>query len=134
MHRAADETLDRIDEAVAQARARADRAREYRDRLELLRADGRSRGGAAGVTLGPTGAVLDVHLGRGLHSASLERIRAELLDANAAARAELAERVVALTGQAFGEDSATTREIATRYREMLAPPVDDGPGPAGVLR
>lgn len=138
MHTGADETLDRIDEAVAQARDRADRARAYRDELDAVRVVGRSRDGGGEVTLGHTGAVLDLHLGRGLAGASLERIRAALLEANATAQAQLTAQVAELTGQAFGADSGTTREIAAHYREMFPLPESEGqghgPDVSGVLR
>lgn len=138
MHTGAEETLARVDVAVAQARERADRARAYREELDTLRVVGRSRGGAAEVTLGHTGAVLDLHLDGGLAGASLEMIRGALLEANATGQAQLTARVAELTGQAFGEDSATTREIAAHYRELF-PPLDvtghgHGPGVSGVLR
>jgi hypothetical protein len=132
--------LARIDGAVAQAREQAIRAQAYREELDALRVVGRSRDDAAEVTLGHTGAVLDLRLGRHLEEASLERIRAAVLEANAAGRAQLAGRVAELTGQAFGEESETTLEISALYGEMF-PPVDDdrsgrgqGHGQPGVLR
>jgi hypothetical protein len=133
-----EDTLARIDGAVALARERAERAAACRDQLDALRVVGRCRDGTAEVTLGHTGALLDLHLGGGLGTASLERIASALLEANTTAQARLSARVAELTGQAFGEDSGTTREIAAHYRSMFPPPDRDdrghGPASSGVLR
>jgi DNA-binding protein YbaB len=131
-----EEALAQIDRAVAQAQERVTQARAYQAELEGMRVVGQSRDGTAEVTLGHTGAVLDVYLGRSLQDAGLDRIRAVLLEANSAAQAQLAEQVTELTGRTFGRDSGTTREIAAQYRQMFPPPDDTGPGAGqgGVLR
>ncbi|GAB3769277.1 DNA-binding protein YbaB [Nocardioides ginsengisegetis] len=128
-----EEALASVDRAVAEARAHAIRAQALSVDLDALRVTGQSRDGAAEVTLSHTGAVTDVYFGRRLENAGLDQLRTAFLQANAAAQSQLAARVTELSGRAFGDDSATTRELAARYRQMF-PPAEGGSDHPGVLR
>jgi hypothetical protein len=128
-----EEALAHVDRGVAEAQGRAVRAQALSADLDGLRVSGRSRDGAAEVTLTHTGAVVDVHLGRRLENAGLDQIRAAILEANTAAQGELSAQVTQLTMRALGESSAAAREISEQYRQMF-PPVDGGPSDHGVLR
>lgn len=132
----AEEALSSVDRAVADAQQRAVEARRFSEELDQVRVVGQSRDGAAEVTLTHTGALTDIYLGRRLEDASLDKIRSSILEASVAAQGQLADRVSALAGQAFGNESGTTRELVRQYADLFppAPPDEDGPHTSGVLR
>ena len=137
-HPSAEEALASVDQAVAAAQDRAERAHDYRRRLDRLRVTGRSRDGVARVTLSHTGALSDLHLERTAEHLGAERVRAVVLEANRAAQGHLVAAVTEVTAEAFGRDSATAREIARQYADLFPPPAEPGATVAtdrpGVLR
>ncbi|MCR6033495.1 hypothetical protein GGQ22_18955 [Nocardioides sp. zg-579] len=139
MYSSPEEALASVDRAAAQMQEQVVKAQAYAVEVETLRIVGQSRDGAAEVTVGHNGAIRDLYLARSLNDATLDRIRAAVLEANADAQRQVVERVSELSAETFGAESATAREISRQYAEMFpAAPDDDGGSAgstgAGVLR
>ena len=135
MYSNAEDALASVDRAAARMQEQAAKARAFADEVSRLQVVGQSRDGAAEVTVGHNGALKDLDLGRSLDDASLEQIRAAVLEANADAHRQVVDRVGELSAAAFGADSATSRELVGQYADMFPAPPDE-PGArssAGVL-
>ena len=88
----ADEALARIDRGVAQAESRASRAREFADGYAALEGTGASDGGDVKVTVGAEGLLSRLTITDAAASSSGASVRAAILEANAAAVADLRQR------------------------------------------
>ncbi|MGC5628023.1 hypothetical protein ACPYO6_07215 [Georgenia sp. Z1344] len=120
-----DEQKQRIEDQVRQVQAKSEAYEEFGRRVEDLRAVGVSKDGGAEVTLDVHGAMVDLALTDKVSDATLVQIRQDVLEANDAARVELARLVRELAEDVGGVDSETSASLDALYRPRLDEDDDD---------
>lgn len=118
----ADDARTRIELAMRQAQENVERSRELTRDLETMRVVGRSRDGSAEVVLSSSGALVDLRLDERLNSASLDEVRAAVLQANTDARSRAEEEIASVAGRHFGAGSKTVDQFEDHYTKMLRLP------------
>lgn len=130
------EAHQRVRELIDKAHDHARAAQTMVTDLDALRVTGRAQDGTS-VTLGHTGALLELSLSEELSGAATSEVERSLREANTAAQQELRSRVGELAALHYGEDSDTSRQFEQQYADLFPepPPEEERPrGGPGVLR
>jgi DNA-binding protein YbaB len=119
--RALDGTQRLVDDWQAGFEHRAAQAQLLAGRLAVATASARSSDGLVEVTVGPSGAVADLHLDEAIRRRSAERTAQEIMATIAAARAALAELAAAAVADTVGTDSEVGRAVLSSYQRAGQP-------------
>jgi hypothetical protein len=115
-----DAAIDRVQADIRAAQERAVRAVEVKAALDRLRGRARSARGEVTAEVDPSGQLLDLHLADDAVELSARDLAALVLDTVRAAGREAGRQALAVTAEAFGEDSPVTEhlrgELAGRLR------------------
>ena len=116
-----------VDDWESMLHQRATTARELSTRLTALTATARDRSGLINVTVSSSGSIMDLTLDERCRQQSAAETARQILATVRTAQAQVLEQIRAVTGQAYGEGSATAESITESYRQRLHP---DGPDAA----
>lgn len=112
-----DAAMARIDEQIAEAQERAQRASQVRAEMDAVRGQATSSRGEVRATVDVSGRLVDLVLtddALALRPAELSRM---ILETGAAAAAKAARTAVELTSDAFGDASAVTERLRAELAE-----------------
>lgn len=115
------EATSRVDALVAQAREHAERMRALSGELEAIEVTGTADGVA--VTLGHTGALVDVRIDRG--SAYPDELEQAVLAASRAAQQRLRAVVDEVVAEHCGADTPTAEHFAEQYARLFPDDTDE---------
>jgi DNA-binding protein YbaB len=114
-----DAAIARVEAEIRAAQERAERAGQVKERLDRVRGQARSRRGEVTVVADPAGRLLDVDIaddGMRLGARDLGRLIVET--AQAASR-DAGRQALAITAEAFGEESPVTERLRGELVERL---------------
>lgn len=120
-----DAAMARIDEQIAEAQERAQRATQVRIEMDALRGQAISSRGEVRATVDVSGRLVDLVLTEdavALRPADLSRM---ILETTAAAAVKASRLAVDLTADAFGETSAVTERLRAELVERTPVPQSD---------
>jgi hypothetical protein len=104
-----------VDEWQAGIEARAAAARALSERLAGLSASVRSADDLVGVTVGPSGAITELHLAEGIRRQPAEDTARSILATMRAAQAALTAAATEITAETVGADSATGQAVIASF-------------------
>ncbi|MFV0634085.1 YbaB/EbfC family nucleoid-associated protein [Demequina sp.] len=109
-----------LEDQVAQAQARAVRARDMQHEIQALRARARSRNGEVEAETDASGALTDLRLNDraiDMHPQALAQL---ILETTMQARKSAGEKAVAVATEAFGENSSATSMLRHEVEQREA--------------
>lgn len=117
----AQERIQKIEDQIAEAKQRAERANRLRDEVDAMRGDASSAGREVKVEVDSIGRLVNITFNDGALSLTPSSLGRVVLDTYNKAHAEMGSRVMEKVGEAFGAESAT----ADAMRPIYQPPKPD---------
>ncbi|WP_152650617.1 YbaB/EbfC family nucleoid-associated protein [Demequina aurantiaca] len=121
-----DAAITRVEEQVRQAEAVAAKAQALEKEMKLLVGSAQSPRREASVTVTVQGALVDLQLSRDAMELDERALSKIIVETVAKAQRNVGERAVALTSEAFGEDSPITARMRAEADERDSLPATDG--------